>query len=67
MQEKKFNLADLLLKNQRYVDDLATINYLYFQMIIEDIYPESLQMERVVLVLKIKNINDLDLNINITL
>ena len=41
MQEEKFNLADLLLKNQRYVDDLATINYLYFQMIIEDIHIQN--------------------------
>ena len=64
LQEKKLNLAKLLSKNQRYVDDLATINYLYFHMIIKDIYPESLQMERAGS--DNKNVNYLDLNINIT-
>ena len=51
-------------RNIRYVDDLATINHLYFHMIFKDIYRESLLMERARS--DNKNINYLHLNINIT-
>jgi len=64
LQEKKMGLAKLLSNNKRYVDDLATINYLYFHNIIKDIYPQSLEMERAGNNNKI--INYLDLNINIS-
>ena len=64
LQEKKLRLAKLLSNNRRYVDDLATINYLYFHNIIKDIYPQSLEMERAGN--DNKHINYLDLNINIT-
>ena len=65
IQGKKFGLAKLLSNNCRYVDDLITINYLHFQNIIKDIYPPSLEMERSGN--DNKNINYLDLNINIDL
>ena len=64
LKEKKLGLAKLLSNNKRYVDDLATINYLYFHNIIKDIYPQSLEMERAGD--NNKQINYLDLNINIT-
>jgi hypothetical protein len=64
LKEKKLGLAKLLSSNKRYVDDLATINYLYFHNIIKDIYPQSLEMERAGD--NNKQINYLDLNINIT-
>jgi hypothetical protein len=63
LKEKRYGLAKLLSKNCRYVDDLATLNYLYFHLIIKDIYPPSLEMERSGD--DNKNINYLDLNINI--
>lgn len=64
MKQKKFGLAKLLSNNCRYVDDLITINYLYFHNIINDIYPETLKMERSGS--DNKNVNYLDLNICIT-
>ena len=63
IQEKKFGLTKLLSNNCCYVDDLITINYLYFQNIIKDIYPPSLEMERSGN--DNKNVNYLDLNITI--
>ena len=63
LKEKKFNLAKLLSKNCRYVDDLATMNYLYFHNLIEQIYPESLKMERSGT--NNKNVQYLDLDITI--
>ena len=64
MKEKKFNLAKILSNNCRYVDDLITLNYLYFHNIIKDVYPASLDMERAGS--NNKNVNYLDLNIDIT-
>ena len=64
LQDKKMGLAKILSRNKRYVDDLATINYLYFHLLIKDIYPQSLEMERAGS--NNKEINYLDLNINIT-
>ena len=63
VSQGKCGLARLLSNNHRYVDDLAVINYLSFHMIIKDIYPPSLEMERVGT--NNKNINYLDLKINI--
>ena len=63
MKEKKFNLAKILSNNCRYVDDLITLNYLYFHNIITSIYPPSLEMERSGS--NNKNVNYLDLNIDI--
>ena len=63
MQQKKLGLAKILSNNCRYVDDLITINYLYFQNIITEIYPISLEMERSGN--DNKNVNYLDLNIKI--
>ena len=57
-------LAKILSRNNRYVDDLANINYLYFHLLIKGIYPQSLEMERAGS--NNKEINYLDLNINIT-
>ena len=63
MQEKKFNLAKILSNNCRYVDDLITVNYLYFHNLIREIYPPSLEMERSGE--NNKDVNYLDINIKI--
>ena len=63
IKEKKFSLAKLLSNNTRYVDDLATINYLHFERLIPHIYPSDLKMERSGN--DNKNINYLDVNIQI--
>ena len=63
IKEKKFNLAKRLSYNTRYVDDLGTLNYLYFQNLISKIYPSDLQMERSGG--DNKNINYLDVNLTI--
>jgi hypothetical protein len=63
IKQKKFGLAKLLSSCCRYVDDLMTINYLFFHNIIEEIYPETLKMERSGS--DNKNVNYLDLNISI--
>jgi hypothetical protein len=63
IKQKKFGLAKLLSSCCRYVDDLMTINYLFFHNIIAEIYPESLKMERSGS--DNKNVNYLDLNISI--
>ena len=61
IKQKKYGLAKLLSSCCRYVDDLMAINYLFFHNIIEEIYPESLKMERSGS--NNKNVNYLDLNI----
>jgi hypothetical protein len=63
LKEKRNSLAKLLSKNSRYVDNMATLNYLYSHILIKDIYPPSLEMERSGD--DNKAINYLDLNINI--
>ena len=63
IKDKKFSLAKLLSNNTRYVDDLATINYLHFERHIPHIYPSDLQMERSGN--NNKDINYLDVNIQI--
>ena len=46
VKDKKWNLAKLLSRNSRYVDDLITLNYTNFGTLYSDIYPEGLLMER---------------------
>ena len=63
IKEKKFNLAKLLSKNSRYVDDLGTVNYLHFNNLIRSIYPSDLLMERSGD--NNKDVNYLDINITL--
>ena len=62
-KDKKFSLAKLLSNNTRYVDDLATLNYLHFHNLISQIYPSDLKMERSGN--NNKDVNYLDVNIQI--
>ena len=46
VKDKKWNLAKLLSRNSRYVDDLITLNYTNFGKLYSEIYPVGLLMER---------------------
>ena len=46
IKDKKFNLAERLSNNKRYVDDLGVIDYTSFASRLPDIYPPDLLMER---------------------